>query len=101
MAVTDPTRVRTTVNVDREVYATFVQMAGLSGMSVSKCIGEWLADTADGAQFVAQKMKEARAAPMLVMREMQSMALGLGDAVAADIEAIRKGAAVWRWGRPV
>lgn len=90
MALSDPTRVRTTINLDREVYDTFVRMAEASGMSVGRCIGEWLADTADGAQFVALKMQEARAAPMLVMREMQAMSQGLVDQVQADLERVRR-----------
>jgi hypothetical protein len=89
MAVTDPTRVRTTINVDREVYEIFVGMAASGNMSVGKCIGEWLADTAEGAQFVASKMVEARKAPMVVMREMQAMASGLQDNVADTIRGIQ------------
>lgn len=39
-------------------------------------MGDWLADTAEGAQFVAMKMEEARKAPKTVMREFQAMARG-------------------------
>jgi hypothetical protein len=90
MAHTDPTRIRTTISVDREVHDIFVRMAETAGMSVSRCMGEWLADTADGAMFVAQKMAAARRAPMQVMREMQSMALGLQDSVDESILELRE-----------
>ena len=50
-------------------------------MSVSRCMGEWLSDTSEGAMFVAQKMVDARKAPKMVMREMQAMASGLQEEV--------------------
>lgn len=53
-------------------------------------MGDWLADTADGAQFVAVKMLEARKAPKTVMREMQAMARGLVEEVDGTVEAIRR-----------
>jgi len=91
MAHTDPTRIRTTISVDREVHETFVKMAEAAGMSVSRCMGEWLADTAEGAQFVAQKMVEARQSPMLVMREMQAYSLGITEEVDRTVSEMRKG----------
>lgn len=91
MALTDPTRIRTTISVDKDVHQIFVRMAEASGMSVSKCMGEWLGDTADGAQFVAAKMVEARKAPMVVMREMQAMSVGLAAEVEKTMTAMRAG----------
>lgn len=69
-------RIRTTISVDKEVHQIFVQMAEAGGMSVSRCMGEWLADTAEGAQFVAMKMQQAKQSPKLVMRELQAAANG-------------------------
>ena len=86
-------RIRTTISLDREVHEIFKRMAEAAGMSVSRMMGEWLADTADGAQFVAQKMIDARKSPMLVMREMQAYAKGINDEVDKTIDQIRKGAA--------
>ena len=83
-------RIRTTISVDKEVHQVFVRMAEASGMSVSRCMGEWLADTVDGAQFVALKMEEARKSPKLVMREMHSMALGMVDLANETITKIKK-----------
>lgn len=86
-------RIRTTISIDSETYETFKQMAETANMSVSRCMGEWLADTVDGAMFVTQKMKEAKKAPMLVMREMQAMAAGLQEEVnrtADDVRAIKR-----------
>lgn len=69
-------RIRLTISVEPEVHAIFSKMAEASGMSLGKCMGDWLADTAEGAQFVAMKMEEARKAPKTVMREFQAMARG-------------------------
>lgn len=91
MAHTDPTRIRTTISVDREVHDIFVKMADAAKMSVSRCMGEWLADTAEGAQFVAQKMVEARQSPMLVMREMQAYSVGITQEVDKTVAQMRKG----------
>lgn len=84
-------RIRTTISLDPEVHAIFVRMADAAGTSVSRCMGDWLADTADGAQFVALKMQEARQAPKTVMREMQAAVRGLQDEVDATLTQIRKG----------
>lgn len=59
-------------------------------MSLGKCMGEWLADTAEGAQFVALKMQEARKAPKTVMREFRAMAHGLIEEVDTTLEEIRQ-----------
>jgi hypothetical protein len=84
-----PERIRLTISVTPEVHEIFTRMAEAAGMSLGRCMGEWLADTADGAQFVAQKMGEARKAPKTVMREMRSMALGVVDAVDSASAGLR------------
>lgn len=83
-------RIRTTISIAPEVHAIFVTMAEASGTSISRCMGDWLADTAEGAQFVANKMQEARRAPKTVMREMQAMARGLAGEIDDQVEAIRQ-----------
>lgn len=85
-------RIRTTISLDPEVHAIFVKMADASGTSVSRCMGDWLADTAEGAQFVASKMQEARKAPKTVMRELQAMAHGLHEEISAGVSGLRLGA---------
>lgn len=87
-------RIRTTVSIDPEVLEIFRVMADAGGLSVSRCIGEWLADTAEGAQLVATKMVEARRAPGRVMREMQAASRGLVeeiDRAASDLRHARGG----------
>lgn len=92
-------RIRTTISLDPEVHEIFKRMAEAAGMSVSRCMGEWLADTAEGAQLVALKMQEARQAPMTVMREFQAMASGFSAEINETMQSMRKakvGAAVSR-----
>lgn len=86
-------RIRTTISLDPEVHAIFVTMAEAAGTSVSRCMGDWLADTAEGAQFVASKMQEARRAPKTVMREMHAMSRGLVAEVDEQVRAIRQAVA--------
>lgn len=70
-------RVRATVSVDPRVLDVYRQMSLAAGMSLSKCLGEWLSDTADGAQLIASKMLQAKRAPRMVMQELHGMLEGL------------------------
>jgi hypothetical protein len=86
-----PSNIRLTITVSPEVHDTFQRMAKAGGMSLSRCMGDWLADTVEAAAFTAQKMEEARAAPRLVAREIHSYALGLVDETTDFLESVRKG----------
>lgn len=87
-------RIRLTISVTPEVHATYLRMAQASSMSISRCMGDWLADTLDAAQHVTNLMERARAAPKVVTREMHAYALGLADETAALMDKLRqKGAA--------
>lgn len=83
-------RIRLTITVTPEVHEVFSRMAEAGGLSLGKCMGEWLADTIDGAQFVAQKMQDARKAPRIVMREMQALSRGLVEEVDATLAEVRR-----------
>lgn len=84
-----PPNVRLTISVSPEVHATFQRMAKAGNMSISKAMGEWLGDTLDAAEFMAQKMEQARAAPRLVMAEMHAYALGLADETGDFIQKMK------------
>ena len=71
--------VRLTITVTPEVHAAFRRLADASGMSMGKAMGEWLGDTLEAVEFMAEKMEQARAAPRLVMQEMHAYAFGLAD----------------------
>lgn len=86
-------RIRLTITVTAEVRDVFARMAEAGGMSLGKCMGEWLCDTIDGAQFVAQKMEDARKAPRVVMREMQALSRGLVEELDLYASEMRNGSA--------
>jgi hypothetical protein len=71
-------RVRTTISVAPEVLEVFKQMAAAGGVSTSRAMGDWLADTVDGAQFVSAKVQEARKAPSRLLGGMTVGSSGLG-----------------------
>ena len=91
-------RIRLTITVTPEVHEVFSRMAESSGLSLGRTMGDWLEDTIEGAQFVAQKMVEAKQQPRLVMREMQAMAAGLQEEVANTLDELRKRGADGRVG---
>lgn len=82
-------RIRLTITVAPEVHEVFGRMAEASGMSLGKCMGDWLGDTIEGAQFVAMKMEEARKAPRVVMREMQAFTRAMVTEVDLAAEQLR------------
>jgi hypothetical protein len=56
-------RTRFTIAVEPEVYEAFADLAQTSGVSLSRCIGDWLRDTAEAAQMVTLKVRDARRQP--------------------------------------
>ena len=82
--------VRLTISVTPQVHATFQRLAKGSGVSISKAMGEWLGDTIEAAEFMAEKIEQARAAPRIVMQEMHAYALGLSDETGAVVERMRQ-----------
>ena len=71
-------RVRTTISVDVDVLATFKKLADMGEVSVGRFIGDWLADTADGAEHVALELVRAKEASKGVLRDIH-MRLGVSD----------------------
>jgi len=86
-----PKAVRLTISVSPKVHQTFKRISEAGGGSTGRAMGDWLADTLDGAAFMAEKMEQARSAPAMVVRELHSYALGLSDQTTALMEAIRQG----------
>lgn len=70
---------RVSVPLDDDVLKVFQRLAKAGNMSTGRAIAEWLADTVEAAEFMAETMERARAAPKMVMREMHAYALGLAD----------------------
>lgn len=61
-------RIRTTISIPQDVYEVFKQMADVSGTSVSRCMGDWLKETSDGAQLVTDRLAEVRRSSDSAMR---------------------------------
>ena len=82
--------IRLTITVSPEVHEAFQRMADASGMSLGRCMGEWMQDTLEGVQFVTAQLVKAREAPRQVVKDMRQMALGsvdLADELLADLRA--------------
>jgi len=73
-------RIRTTISVPQDVYEVFKQMADASGASVSRCMGDWLAETAEGAQHVTMQLQRARDLSKGAIKELHA-ALKSGENV--------------------
>jgi hypothetical protein len=56
-------RVRFTISVEPEVHEAFADLAFAGGVSLSRCIGDWLRDTAEAAQITTIKLNEIRKTP--------------------------------------
>lgn len=78
--LTPPTRPpRVSVPVTAEVLYTFERLAAASNMSTGKAIASWLEDTIEAAEYLANKVQQARSAPKIVARELHAYALGMAD----------------------
>ena len=87
----DQKAIRVTVPVTPEVQAAFQRLAAASGMSTGKAMGEWLADTMEGALTMAEMLEKARRAPKQAVSEMHAYALGLADMTSELMQTLRKG----------
>ena len=54
--------VRLTIPVSAEVHEAFTRIAKATKMPVGRAMGEWLGDTIEAAQLMAEKLEQARAA---------------------------------------
>ena len=91
--------VRLTIPVSAEVHEAFTRIARATKMPVGRAMGEWLGDTVEAAQLMAEKLEQARAAPRLVMQEMHAYALGLADETGAVLDKVRQKGQKAREGR--
>ena len=92
--------IRVTVPVTPEVQAAFQRLAAASGMSTGKAMGEWLADTVEGAVTMAELLEKARRAPKQAVSELHAYALGLADMTTDLMASLRKGSGKGKTPRP-
>jgi len=82
-------RVRFTIAVDQDVYDAFADLAHTSGVSLSRCIGDWLRDTSEAAQITTVKLNEVRRSPQ------EALEIFLRDGMIPEMLRIQQG---WRSG---
>jgi hypothetical protein len=70
-------RVIVAISIKPEILEVFQDMAKVSGVSLSRCIGDWCSDTHEGAVFVTQKMVELNAARARVIQDVHKHGLGI------------------------
>jgi hypothetical protein len=83
--------IRLTIPVSREVHEAFTRIGQATRMPVGRAMGEWLQDTVDAAQFMAETLEKARSAPKLVAQELHAYALGIGDEARDLVERMKAG----------
>lgn len=86
-----PDRIRLTISVTPEVHAAFTRMAEVSGLSIGRAMGDWLADTIEGVEMITGQLAKARQAPRTVVKEMRQGLLGLTDEVDQLLAGLRNG----------
>lgn len=59
-------------------------------MSTGRAMGEWLADTVEAAQMMALTMERARAAPKVVIQELQAYSLGMSEELSGIMDKLRR-----------
>lgn len=90
MTETKQKTIRVTVPVTPQVQEVFKRLSLVSGVSMGKAMGDWLADTSDAAIAMADLMDKARQQPKLVASQLHGYALGLTDMTSELLEALRK-----------
>lgn len=84
-------RTRFTIAVEPHVYEAFADLAHSSGVSLSRCIGDWLRDTAEAAQMTTVRVNEVRKSHQDIAREFLS-------SQGREVERIMRGEGVAVWG---
>lgn len=77
---------RLSIPVTPEVEASFARLADATGVSVSKAMGDWLADTLEGVDAMAKLIGQAKGDTLKAARNMSAYAesLTLSGAEALD-----------------
>lgn len=84
-------KIRLTIPVTPEVHDAFQRIGKATAMPTGRAMAEWLGDTLDAAQYLAETLEKARAAPKLVAQQLHAYALGISDETGALLRQIREG----------
>ena len=85
-----PKSIRLTIPVSAEAHAAFTRIAKATGMPVGRAMAEWMDDTLDAANYLAETLEKAREAPRLVAQQLHAYALGMADEAGALVKQIRE-----------
>jgi len=77
-------RIRLTITITPEVHALFSRMAETGGVSLGRCIGDWLENTSEGAEFVANEARKVRELPKRVLEDMGALSRGIDRIATAE-----------------
>ena len=86
-----PKTIRLTIPVSAEAHAAFTRIARATGMPVGRAMAEWMDDTLDAAQYLAETLEKAREAPRLVAQQLHAYALGVADETGQLLKQVREG----------
>ena len=70
-------RIRLTITITPEVHALFSRMAEAGGVSLGRCIGDWLENTSEGAEFVANEVRKVKELPRKVLEDIGALSRGI------------------------
>lgn len=79
--------VRFTVSIDPDALAAYQRLADASGLSLARCVGEFLADMRDTAELIGTKVLQARRDPKGVLLELDALATMFSTATTAAVAA--------------
>lgn len=77
-------RIRLTISITPEVHALFSRMAETGGISLGRCIGDWLENTSEGAEFVTNEARKVRDLPRRVLEDIGALSRGVDRLATAD-----------------
>ena len=86
-----PKTIRLTIPVSAEAHAAFTRISKATGMPVGRAMAEWMDDTLDAAQYLAETLEKAREAPRLVAQQLHAYALGVADETGQLLKQVREG----------
>ena len=76
MSIDKTETIRVTVPVSKEVQEVFKRIADASGSSVGRSMGDWLADTLDAAQTMADLIERAESSLGWLLRSSTLTRMG-------------------------
>ena len=81
---------RLSIPVTPEVEASFARLAEATGVSVSKAMGDWLADTLEGVDAMANIISQAKGDTLKAARNMSAYAESLTLSGAEALDSLLK-----------